>query len=136
MSLSSFNTSTVHYILHYAYFISVRSFIDLYLTFHGKITTDPKLLPMVRIDRGAIRFLMAGANMMCPGMTSAGGYLPPDGESIPSGKAVAIFAEGKEHAVGIGLTKMSTEEIRRVNKNIGVENICYIGDDLWLTQKI
>ena len=74
--------------------------------------------------------------MMCAGMTSAGGYLPPDTEAIASGKAVAIYAEGKEHAVGIGLTKMGTDEIRKINKNIGVENVSYLGDDLWMTQKI
>lgn len=39
--------------------------------------SDPFLLPKIGIDRGAIRFLLAGANMMCPGMTSAGGWLPP-----------------------------------------------------------
>ncbi|KAI4525185.1 hypothetical protein K525DRAFT_261691 [Schizophyllum commune Loenen D] len=91
----------------------------------------PYILPRVQIDRGAIRFLLAGAHMMCPGMTSKGGYLPPSEEVIPAGAAVAIYAEGKEHAVGVGITKMSTEEIKKVNKNIGVETTTYLGDDLW-----
>ena len=69
--------------------------------------------------------------MMCPGMTSKGGYLPPPEEEIPAGAAVAIYGEGKEHAVGVGITKMSTEEIKKVNKNIGVETTTYLGDDLW-----
>lgn len=91
---------------------------------------------MVRIDRGAIRFLLAGANMMCPGLTSKGGYLPPPEDKIPAGAPVAIFAEGKEHAVGLGVTKMDTEEMRRVNKNIGIETVSYLGDDLWALQKL
>jgi PUA domain protein len=86
---------------------------------------------MVRIDRGAIRFLLAGASMMCPGLTSAGGYLPPPESALPANSPVAIHAEGKEHAVGIGITKLDTEEMRKVNKGVGVETITYLGDDLW-----
>ncbi|CCM02898.1 uncharacterized protein FIBRA_05012 [Fibroporia radiculosa] len=96
----------------------------------------PFLLPVVRIDRGAIRFLLAGANMMCPGMTSAGGYLPPSDASLPIGTPVAIQAEGKEHAVGIGITKMSTEDMKLLNKGIGVETVTYIGDDFWALQTL
>lgn len=89
----------------------------------------------MKVDRGAIRFLLAGANMMCPGLTSAGGYLPPDNTPLEAGKPVAIFAEGKEHAAGIGITKLSTIEMRKVNKGIGVETITYLGDDLWAIRK-
>ncbi|KZT11468.1 uncharacterized protein LAESUDRAFT_710962 [Laetiporus sulphureus 93-53] len=96
----------------------------------------PFVLPMVRIDRGAIRFLLAGAHMMCPGMTSAGGYLPPAESALPVGTPVAIHAEGKEHAVGIGITKMDTEEMKKVNKGIGVETVTYIGDDFWALQTL
>lgn len=99
-------------------------------------TTDPFLLPKVQVDRGAIRFLLAGAHMMCPGLTSAGGYLPPADAAIPAGTPVAIHAEGKEHAVGVGITKLGTEEMRKVNKGIGVETATYLGDDLWALQTL
>lgn len=29
----------------------------------------------LQVDRGAIRFVLAGANIMCPGLTSPGGAL-------------------------------------------------------------
>ncbi|KAI0078193.1 hypothetical protein K474DRAFT_1706740 [Panus rudis PR-1116 ss-1] len=96
----------------------------------------PFILPKVGIDRGAIRFLLAGAHMMCPGMTSAGGYLPPADAALTAGTPVAIHAEGKEHACGIGITKMSTEEMKKVNKGVGVETVTYLGDDLWAVQKL
>ncbi|KAI0029822.1 hypothetical protein K488DRAFT_88345 [Vararia minispora EC-137] len=96
----------------------------------------PFLLPRVGIDRGAIRFLLAGAHMMCPGLTSKGGYLPSADAAIPEGAPVAIFAEGKEHACGIGITKMDTEQIKKINKDIGVESVTYLGDDLWAIQKL
>lgn len=91
---------------------------------------------MVKVDRGAIRFLLAGAHMMCPGLTSAGGYLPPADTALPAGTPVAIHAEGKEHAVGVGITKLSTEDMRKINKGVGVETVTYLGDDLWAIQKL
>ncbi|EPQ58440.1 hypothetical protein GLOTRDRAFT_114868 [Gloeophyllum trabeum ATCC 11539] len=96
----------------------------------------PFILPVVRVDRGAIRFLLAGAHMMCPGFTSKGGWLPPPEEALPAGVAVAIHAEGKEHAIGIGITKLSTEDIKKVNKGVGVEVVTHLGDDLWALQKV
>ena len=59
--------------------------------------------------------------MMCRGLTTAGGYLPPSSAPLPAGRAVAIFCEGKVHAAGIGVLKMDTETIKEVNKDIGVE---------------
>jgi PUA domain protein len=49
---------------------------------------------------------------------------------------VAIFAEGKEHAMAIGLTKMSTEDIRSVNKGIGVDTVHHLNDGLWKNHQI
>ena len=42
---------------------------------------------------------------MCPGLTSKGGKLVDCGKD----QVVAIMAEGKQHALAIGMTKMSTE---------------------------
>ena len=90
----------------------------------------------MQVDRGAIRFLLAGAHMMCPGLTSAGGYLPPAEEVIRTESLVAIHAEGKEHAVGVGITKMSTEDMKKINKGVGVETATYLGDDLWALESL
>lgn len=110
-----------------------RSFLT---SFFLSFTADPYILPKVQVDRGAIRFLLAGAHMMCPGLTSAGGYLPPAEEIIPTERLVAIHAEGKEHAVGVGITKMSTEDMKKINKGVGVETATYLGDDLWVLESL
>lgn len=34
---------------------------------------DPGFMHEVQVDRGAIRFVLGGAHVMCPGLTSAGG---------------------------------------------------------------
>jgi PUA domain protein len=65
---------------------------------------------------------------MCPGLTSSAADCSVElGEGAP----VAIFAEGKEHALATGVTKMSTADIRKINKGVGVGVVHYIGDELW-----
>jgi len=91
----------------------------------------PSIVPALQVDRGAIRFLLSGAHMMCPGFTSKGGRLPPAEEALPAGTVVAILTEGKEHPAAMGITKFSTEDIKRINKDVGVEVQCFLGDDLW-----
>jgi hypothetical protein len=52
--------------------------------------------------------------MMCPGLTSPGGSLPPAALALEKGTPVAIFAEGKQAPVGMGTLEMGTEEIKKV----------------------
>lgn len=47
---------------------------------------------------------------------------------------VAIYAENKEYAMAIGITVMTTEEMRKINKGIGVELTHYLNDGLWKLQ--
>ncbi|KRZ15250.1 Malignant T-cell-amplified sequence 1 [Trichinella zimbabwensis] len=58
----------------------------------------PFLLPWQQVDKGAIRFVLSGANVMCPGLTSKGAKLTPE---IEKKSVVAIMAEGKQHAMAI-----------------------------------
>jgi len=52
-----------------------------------------------------------------------------------AGEPVAIYGEGKEHAMAIGITKMSTKEMREINKGHGVDVVHYLNDGLWKTQQ-
>ncbi len=47
---------------------------------------------------------------MCPGLTSKGGILP----TVKKDEVVAVMAEGKEHALAIGLTTMSPIEMYKI----------------------
>ncbi|KAL5989918.1 hypothetical protein ACLOJK_010813 [Asimina triloba] len=49
---------------------------------------------------------------------------------------LAITAEGKQHALAIGLTKMSAKDIRAINKGISVDNMHYLNDGLWKMEKL
>ena len=69
---------------------------------------DPDMMPKLRVDRGAIKFVLSGANIMCPGLTSPGASLIDD---VAAETPVAIHAEGKELALAIGLTKLSCADM-------------------------
>ncbi|KAJ8678785.1 hypothetical protein QAD02_014572 [Eretmocerus hayati] len=87
----------------------------------------PFILPLQQVDKGAIKFVLSGANIMCPGLTSKGARMTPaDKQTV-----VAVMAEGKQHALAVGLTTLSTQEIAQVNKGVGIENCHYLNDGLW-----
>lgn len=68
----------------------------------------------VTVDKGAIPYLLGGANVMCPGLTNPGGEMPSDDVDKPGlakGDGVVIFAEGKEFALGVGAMTMSSTEV-------------------------
>ena len=91
---------------------------------------DPTLLPWIQVDRGAIKFLLSGANVMAPGLTSAGGHLPDPklGETpLKKGTPVAIRSQGKTLEVAIGSLLIDTEEIATQGKGNVVDNVHYIG---------
>ncbi|XP_040564551.1 malignant T-cell-amplified sequence 1 homolog [Lepeophtheirus salmonis] len=87
----------------------------------------PFLLPHQMVDKGAIKFVLSGANIMCPGLTHPNARMTP----AQKGTIVAVTAEGKDTPLAIGITSMSTEEIATKNKGIGVENYHYLNDGLW-----
>ena len=99
----------------------------------------PWAFPRIRIDRGAIRFVLSGATLMVPGLTSPGGRLPGadgeewgmEGKEMEAGEVVVVEAEGKEHACMVGVLKMGTKEMKENKKGPGIEGGHYVGDGLW-----
>jgi len=83
---------------------------------------DLPILPMLRVlhkypdlmsnkmqvDKGAIKHIFSGSHIMAPGLTSPGGRLVPDLDELAP---VAVYAEGKEHALCIGVLSMSSKAI-------------------------
>ena len=49
---------------------------------------------------------------MCPGLTSPGARMEVD---LPKDAAVAVMAEGKEHALAVGKLLMGTDEMYGVH---------------------
>ncbi|KAI0485010.1 PUA domain-containing protein [Xylariaceae sp. FL0804] len=110
----------------------------------------PQAFPSVRIDRGAIRFVLSGATLMAPGLTSAGGRLPSgafagepgaEGEgldeedhwtrALAKGEPAVVRAEGKTEACAVGFLVMGTDEVKEKGKGPVIEEAHYLGDGLW-----
>lgn len=93
----------------------------------------PDIAPTVQVDRGAIKFVLSGANIMCPGLTSPGGRVSDDAQSD---QVVTVMAEDKQHALAIGFTKMSGTDMKAINKGIAIELIHYLNDGLWRAKPV
>ncbi|KAL8715232.1 MAG: hypothetical protein Q9220_001190 [cf. Caloplaca sp. 1 TL-2023] len=108
----------------------------------------PHCFSRIRIDRGAIRFVLSGATLMAPGLTSPGGRLPSgnivsddinskdpdskyDGRELEEGDVVVVEAEGKEEACMIGQMRVGTKEIKEKKKGVVIDQGHYLGDGLW-----
>ena len=113
----------------------------------------PQDFPTVRIDRGAIRFVLSGATLMAPGLTSKGGRLPVEGAAktleegremdqraddegrwsreLGEGEPVVIMAEGKEEACAVGTLVAGTYDVKVKGKGPVVEDAHFLGDGLW-----
>ncbi|CAM1507462.1 Fc.00g071030.m01.CDS01 [Cosmosporella sp. VM-42] len=109
----------------------------------------PQAFPTIRIDRGAIRFVLSGATLMAPGLTSKGGRLPKDGKlvegkemeqgvedghwsrELEEGEPVVVMAEGKEEACAVGTLVAGTAEVKAKGKGPVIEDAHFLGDGLW-----
>ena len=92
----------------------------------------PFLLPRFQVDAGAIKFILSGANVMAPGLNSKGGRM----DDVEKDAIVGIYAEGKQHSLGIGQALASTKEIQSVNKGVATELIHYLNDGLWQLEDV
>ena len=86
------------------------------------------MMQRVTVDKGAIKFVLKGADVMCPGLTSPGASMDT---ALPAGAPVAVYAEGKAHALALGVMAMSTDEVRATNKGVAIEAMHFQGDDLF-----
>ena len=88
----------------------------------------PGFLKAVRVDKGAIRFVLRGAAVACGGLKAPTSDLP---EGLKVGEPVALYAEGKELPLAVGIMAMSTEEIKAASKGFAIEQTHFLDDALW-----
>jgi len=85
------------------------------------------MMPHMMCDKGAIKHILSGSDVMCPGLTHPNAKM----DDVEEGTVVAITAEGKEHAMGIGITAMSSKKITKVNKGVGITLVMNLNDPMW-----
>ncbi|MEA2054267.1 MAG: PUA domain-containing protein [Candidatus Thermoplasmatota archaeon] len=77
----------------------------------------------VTVDRGAVKFVIGGANIMAPGIIDAD-------ESIRKGDIVWVRNE-EGTALALGYALMDGIDMVKANKGKAVESLHHIGDELW-----
>ncbi len=90
-----------------------------------KLLAKNQFLKTVEIDKGAIPFMIKGADLMRPGIVS---FDP----SIEKNTIVAIVDTVYKKPLAIGKTLYNAAEISTMQKGVIVKNIHYIGDKIWL----
>jgi PUA-domain protein len=84
----------------------------------------PVPYPKITVDMGAIKFVANGADIMRPGIVSI-----PDG--ISPGSPVLIVDEKHGKTLAIGVSMLSSEEMRSAPGGKVVKNANAAGDALW-----
>lgn len=72
------------------------------------LLVDPFICPLMQVDSGAITYVLSGANVMCPGLTSKGAIMT---DNLSANSVVTVIAEGKQNALSVGILKMSTNDM-------------------------
>ena len=79
---------------------------------------------VVAVDKGAIRFVSNGADIMAPGVVEA------DPE-IKEGDLVIIVEETHRKPLAIGKALMEGPQMVEANSGKAIKSITYVGDKLW-----
>ncbi|WP_290596420.1 MULTISPECIES: DUF1947 domain-containing protein [unclassified Archaeoglobus] len=93
-----------------------------YVSVYGAIKLKPAKY-MVKVDEGALRFIMNGADVMKPGIVYAD-------ERIMEGDFVYVTVEGKESPIAVGIALCSGKEMRE-GKGKAVKNLHHLKDKIW-----
>ena len=88
----------------------------------------PHMMDKMQCDKGAIKHIFSGSHVMAPGLTSEGGSVKPD---LDVKAPVAVMAEGKVHAMAVGVLSMSSADIVSKNKGQAIEVIQFMNDSVW-----
>ena len=79
---------------------------------------------LVVVDKGAIRFVSNGADIMAPGIVEA------DPE-IKEGDFVIIVEETHRKPLAIGKALMEGQQMVDADSGKAIKSITYVGDKLW-----
>lgn len=81
------------------------------------------VLPKVVVDKGAIRFVVNGADIMRPGITTC--------DEFPIFSYVVIVDETLGKPIAVGQALLSSENLLKETGGKVIKNLHYIGDEFW-----
>lgn len=94
-----------------------------FLTLKGLLKYKPEK-KYVTVDKGAVKFVCNGADIMAPGVVDAD-------SSVKKNDLVWVRDEKYKKALAVGIALMDAEEMINAKKGKAVLSIHYIGDKIW-----
>ncbi len=82
------------------------------------------ILKKVMVDKGAVKFVVKGADIMRPGIIELS-------EEITKGNLVIIEEETNNKIIAVGIALFNGEEIKKQETGKVIKNIHRIGDEVW-----
>ncbi len=107
--------------------IIIQNNVPLFFELDNKIIPTLKnnslTFPKVYIDRGAILFIVKGADLMKPGIVSNEEFKKND----------LVFIADSEHKknLALGIALFDSAELKEIEKGKVVKNIHFVGDAIW-----
>ena len=86
------------------------------------------LFPSARIDDGAIKYILKGADVMRPGIVRYDEWGAKD-------RIVIVRDDAKGRGLAVGLTSVESQEMPKVAKGSCIKNIHHAGDRIWDSYK-
>ena len=81
-------------------------------------------LNYITVDKGAISFVIKGADIMRPGITKID-------EGISIGDIVIIIDETHSKPLAIGKSLMDSDNLKSSTSGKVIKNLHYVGDEIW-----
>lgn len=81
-------------------------------------------IPTIAVDMGAVKFVVNGADIMRPGVTDID-------DGIVKGSVVAVVDERHKKPLAVGLSLMTSEEMRSASAGKVVLSKHHVNDALW-----
>lgn len=97
-----------------------------YPTLH-LLMENSALLPKIVVDKGAIRFVVNGADIMRPGIVTADEWTVDE----KNYQVVVIVDETVGKPIAVGTCELSSAELLSRDSGKLVKNLHRIGDDIW-----
>ncbi|MCX6774355.1 MAG: RNA-binding protein [Candidatus Micrarchaeota archaeon] len=98
----------------------------LFFLHNGKWTKTLALadsLPSAFVDKGAIKFVVSGADVMRPGILKF--------ESFSKDDIIAVREAEHNTPLCIGIALLSSDEMQKMEKGKAIKNIHHTGDEIW-----
>ncbi|PIN81654.1 RNA-binding protein [Candidatus Woesearchaeota archaeon CG10_big_fil_rev_8_21_14_0_10_30_7] len=89
-----------------------------------KLLLKNNFLNKITVDMGAVKFVTNGADIMRPGILKVE-------DKIKKGDFIVIVDETHSKPLAVGKSLFNSEALRSQTSGKSVENIHYVGDELW-----